>query len=100
MRTVRLSDNAQDDLSSILEYLAADSARVALRMVQRLETACAQLSDRALMYALVPRHEHTGVRRRVVGSYGIFYIVRDNHIDVLQILHSARNADAILFPED
>ena len=100
MREVRLSVNAHDDLNSILEYLASDSARVALRWVMRLETACAELSDRALMYALVPGHEDRGVRRRIVGSYGIFYVVRDDYIDVLPILHSARDHERLLFPED
>jgi len=100
MRKVLLSSNARDDLASILEYLADESPAIALRMVGRLETACAELSDRALMYALVPWHEDSGVRRRVVASYGIFYVVYDDHIDVLQVLHSARNADRILFPED
>ena len=72
MRAVRLSSNARKDLQAILTYVAEDSAQAALRMVERLESACSELSDRALMYALVPGHEHTGVRRRVVGRYGIF----------------------------
>lgn len=101
MREVRLSSNARDDLTSILEYLAeAESPSTALTMVVRLETACAELSNRALMYALIPRHEHSGVRRRVVARYGIFYVVNDSHVDVLQILHSARDHERILFPED
>ena len=101
MRKVRLSSNARGDLTSILEYLAAaESPSTALRLVGRLEAACDELSDRSLMYALVPNHEHTGVRRRVVARYGIFYVVRDDHVDVLQILHSARDHERILFPED
>ncbi|HEY0854205.1 MAG TPA: type II toxin-antitoxin system RelE/ParE family toxin [Devosia sp.] len=100
MRKLRLSSNARDDLTSILEYLAEESPSVALRLVTRLEAACAELPDRALMYALVPRHEHTGVRRRVVASYGIFYIVSDDQVEVLQILHAARDHERILFPED
>ncbi len=101
MRKVRLSGNARDDLTSILEYLAEEeSPSLALRIVIRLETACAELADRALMYALVPGHEETGVRRRVVARYGIFYVVGDEYIEVLQILHSARDHERILFPED
>lgn len=100
MRKVRLSSNARDDLISILDYLAQDSARAALRIVMRLEEACAELSERALMYPLVPGHEDTGVRRRAVATYGIFYVIHDEHINVLEILHSARDHERILFPED
>ena len=52
------------------------------------------------MYRLLSGHEASGVRRRTVGNYGVFYVVGDNVVNVLQVLHSARDHERILFPED
>jgi toxin ParE1/3/4 len=48
---------------------------------------------------LVPRYEHTGVRRRPYGNYLIFYRISDDRIEVLHVLHGARDYESILFPE-
>ena len=47
----------------------------------------------------MPRYEHLGIRRRVYGSYLIFYRVRTAEIEVLHILHGAMNYEPLLFPE-
>jgi plasmid stabilization system protein ParE len=47
-----------------------------------------------------PGHEPSGIRRRPHGNYLIFYRVRESIVDVLHILHGARNYETILFPDD
>ena len=47
-------------------------------------------------YPLVPRYENDGLRRRVAGSYLIFFRVKDDRISVVRILHGARDYDRIL----
>ncbi len=51
-------------------------------------------------YSLVPRHEHAGIRRRPYGDYLIFYRIGTNTVEVLHVIHGARDYEAILFPED
>jgi hypothetical protein len=34
-----------------------------------------RLGDNPLAFPLVPRHEHSGIRRRVFGNYLIFYLL-------------------------
>lgn len=97
---VRLSARAQRDLQSIFEYLFTDSPEAALRMLDRLEAASVELGDRAKLYPLVPRHEESGFRRRVVGSYSIYYLIDDGMVEVVAVLHSARDHERLLFPED
>jgi toxin ParE1/3/4 len=97
---VRLSARAERDLQSIFEYLSGDSPGAADRILNRLGGAALELGDRAKLYPLLPRHEDTGFRRRVVGSYNLYYIIEDGTVEVVAILHSARNADRLLFPED
>jgi toxin ParE1/3/4 len=51
-------------------------------------------------FPLLPRWEEQGIRRRPYGDYLIFYRVNANVIDVLHILHGARDFEAILFAEE
>jgi len=53
-----------------------------------------------LAFPLVPRYEHMGVRHRAHGNYQIFYrtVGEPARIDVLHVLHGARDYAAILFP--
>jgi toxin ParE1/3/4 len=50
-------------------------------------------------YPLVPRHGHLGIRRRPFGNYLIFYRVGANAIEVVHVLHGARDYERLLFPE-
>jgi toxin ParE1/3/4 len=97
---VVVTDDASADLLDIGLYIAEESPAAALRLVNRLRRAAAELSDRAMRYALVPSHEDSDVRRRVVGSYNIFYHVTDDRVEVLHFLHHARDHEQLVFPED
>ncbi|MFL5060413.1 MAG: type II toxin-antitoxin system RelE/ParE family toxin [Xanthobacteraceae bacterium] len=66
--------------------------------MRELRVACDALAD-APQSQSVPRHEHTGVRRRVHGHYLIFFRVVGEVIEVLHVLHGARDYESILFPE-
>jgi plasmid stabilization system protein ParE len=39
------------------------------------------------------------MRRRAYGTYLIFYRIAEDRIEVLHILHGARDFEPILFPE-
>jgi plasmid stabilization system protein ParE len=51
----------------------------------------------AARLSTVPRHEHLGIRRRPFGNYLIFY--RVGAIEVVHVLHGARDYERLLFPE-
>jgi toxin ParE1/3/4 len=53
----------------------------------------------AAWYPLVSRYEHLGIRRRPFGNYLIFYRVGAEAIEVVHVLHGARDYEALLFPE-
>ncbi|WP_349368234.1 type II toxin-antitoxin system RelE/ParE family toxin [Salinarimonas sp.] len=50
-------------------------------------------------FSLVPRYERSGVRRRVVGDYLVFYRAREDAVEIVHVLHGATDYAAILFPE-
>lgn len=97
---VVITEKARRDLVAVALYIAKDSEAQALLIADKLESACAELSDAALRYPLQPHHEATGIRRRVVMSYNVFYRIKDGAVEVLRILHAARDHEPILFPED
>lgn len=99
MRVV-ITDEARRDLVDIWAYLKQETPFHADAVMDRLEAACAELIASAGHYPLLPGREERGVRRRVAKPYNILYRVRGDLIEVVHVLHGARDADSILFPED
>lgn len=94
---VRITFAAEADLEAIADWIARDSPSRVMTFVAELREACMTLAGLPEGYALVPRYEASGVRRRVHGNYLIFYRIGDDAIDVLHVLHGARNDESILF---
>jgi len=97
---VVVTAGAERDLEDIASYVAAQSPRSALMLIRGLREKCESLADTPRGYPLVPRYEHKGVRRRPFGNYLIFYRVGQDAIEVIHILHGARDYEPLLFPED
>jgi toxin ParE1/3/4 len=98
--TVVVTDEAEADLEAIGDWIARDNPRRAATFVGELRRCCMELARAPRRNVLVPRYEHTGVRRRPYGNYLIFYRVIPGRVEVLHILHGARDYEAILFPDD
>ena len=96
---VVVSAEAESDLEEIASYIAERSGEIALNFVQELRQKCKSLADAPRGYPLVPRYEHLGIRRRPFGNYLIFYRVGPDAIEVVHILHGARDYEPLLFPE-
>jgi len=94
---VELTDEAEGDLERIADYIARDNPRRALTFIQELRTSCLELAETPEGFALVPRYERHGIRRRVHGSYLIFYRVQGERIIVIHILHGATDYAEVLF---
>ncbi len=95
---VFLTQSAISDLESIGDWIAADRHERAQAFVLLLRTRCQQLADMPRAFPLVPRYESRGVRRRPVGDYLIFYRVAADRVEVVHVLHGARDYEALLFP--
>ena len=97
---VVLTETAIADLIAIGRYIKTDSPQRAKTFVAELESRCHQLGAMPTAFALVPRHERSGVRRRPHGNYLIFYRIVADTVEVLHVLHGAQDYEAILFPDD
>jgi toxin ParE1/3/4 len=96
---VVLTEEAEGALESIGDYIALDNPGQAITFLEEIVERCEQLAEMPHAYPLVPRYEYSGVRRRVVGEYLIFYRIGTEQIEILHILNGARNYETILFPE-
>lgn len=66
----------------------------------KLYERCQRLGAMPRAFPLLPNREESGVRRRVHGSYLIFYKINAETVEVVHILHGARDYAAVLFPEE
>ena len=94
---VRLTAQAESDLEDIADYIAKDNPARALSFIHELRDACLGLADMPLAFQLVPRYERFAVRRKVHGSYLIFYRVEAKQVVILHVLHGAMDYATLVF---
>ncbi len=99
MRVV-VTEAALADLVGIGRAIVMDAPARAEPFVAELHDCCLRLADMPRAYPLLPNRENSGVRRRVHGAYLIFYRIGEDAVEVLHILHGARDYERILFPEE
>lgn len=87
---------ARLDLQEIGDYIARDSQAQAPRFVDAIERRCKSLLTASERYPLVPRHEARQIRQALHGSYLIFYRIRADRVEVLRVLHGARDIDSLI----
>lgn len=89
--TVHWTETAVEHLEAIHAYIAKDSPLYALRTVDRLTRRSEQISEHPLSGRSVPEFDVVQVREVIEGAYRIIYHIKPDQIDVLAILHAARN---------
>ncbi len=89
---------AEADIIEIWDYIADDSLAAADRWVDRLDEQLRLLAAQPMMGRardeLAP-----GVRSFPFGRYVVFYAPLDDGIDVIRVLHGARDIDAVFNPD-
>jgi len=95
---IRYLGTAEADLLSIVDYIADDNPRAADKMINRFETAIGRLAHSPFA-GKVPDDDE--LRRRnyrmlIVGKYLVFYIVKENAVEIHHIIHGARDYKHLL----
>ena len=89
---------AEADILEIWDYIADDSLAAADRWVDRLDEQFRMLAAQPMMGSA--REELApGVRSFPFGRYVVFYMPLNDGIDVVRVLHGARDIDAVFNPE-
>ncbi len=94
------TDDAKDDLRSIVEYLLRrESSALSDKTARAIHATAERLSYQALLW-----HErdtiYPGARFVLVDPYIIVYDVRSSAVNVTRILHGAQDVEAIFQTED
>jgi plasmid stabilization system protein ParE len=85
------SAQAAADLQSICEYVGRDS-EVFARLLARRITAIVETIPRFPMAGRkVPEFDRGDIRERIIGAYRVIYQLRPGVVEVVTILHGARN---------
>lgn len=93
---IRYSTAARQDLNGIGDHIGCDNPRRAESFVAELMSACEALGTLPLGSPLLERHARAGIRRSVHGRYLIFYRVTETAVEIVRIIHGARDYDALL----
>jgi toxin ParE1/3/4 len=89
---VHWTETAEGHLDAIYAYIAQDSPRYALRMVDRLTRRPQQIADYPLSGRRVPEYEMDQIREVIEGPCRIIYYLKPDQIDVLAVLHGSQDA--------
>jgi len=89
--TVHWTGTAQDHLDAIYAYIAQDSPEYALRMVDRLTRRSQQIAEAPLSGRRVPEYDMDQIREFIENPYRIIYHIKSDQIDVIAVLHGARD---------
>lgn len=93
-----LTHQALEDLEEIHDFIADDNARAALRFINLLEKKCESLAKTPAM----GRHREElapGLHSLPVKKYVIFYRQNKGRVEIIRMLHGARDIIA-LFERD
>lgn len=96
MRVV-ITEEAENDLSEIGAFIQPHNPKRAASFVEELLDRCAALADIPRAFPLVPRYERHGIRRYPHRDYLIFYRIHDDFLEIIHILHGARDYEILLF---
>jgi toxin ParE1/3/4 len=84
------TDAALSQLEAIRDYFTQTSPEYARRLVHRLINRSEQLAAFPRAGRMVPEYEIDEVRQVVEGSHRIIYLIKENQIEILALIHTTR----------
>lgn len=97
---VVIAPRAERDLEDIGSYIAADDPVAAGEVISRFERMANLLGDRPHIGAPVLLPARTGLRKMSMPPYIVFYRVTETRVEIVRVLHSARDiGDMSLFSD-
>lgn len=104
MKPVRVRPRADQEIDAIADYIADDSPSAARHFLEAIEKTFGVLGEQpgiaSPRYAYLPNLK--GLRMIVVQGFDndwVFYLERAEYIDVLRVLHGARDIPAVLLKD-
>ncbi len=89
---------AQQDLTFIFDYIEKDNPYAAASFIERIDEAVSKLGLFPHI-GRIPKDERLqmlGYRMLVIENYLVFYVVKDNLIEIRRIIHGSRKYSFLL----
>lgn len=94
MPRLRYAATARADLSEIAEYIAKENPQAAGRVIASIRRTCRSIAERPGIGRNRPDIA-PGFYSFPVGSYVVFYRVCSETVEVLSVLHGARDIERV-----
>ncbi|MBI4124650.1 MAG: type II toxin-antitoxin system RelE/ParE family toxin [Deltaproteobacteria bacterium] len=97
---VRWSNAAQGDLEGIVETIARDRPKTALKMLRTLRRRASTLNKNPHRGRRVPEFAQIkglNIREMIISPWRLFYIVQEKVVYVLGLFDSRRDLEEVLF---
>ncbi len=95
---VAFSQNAEQDLKGIADWIARDNPERARSFLADLVREAIGRAPRS--YPLVDGRRDPTLRRRIQGNYLIFFEIGSKEVEILHVIHGARDYARIVFAND
>ena len=96
MKSIRVRPHADSEINALADYIAHDNLNAALRFLDAVQKTFNLIAEQpnigSQRYAHFPMMD--GLRMKAISNFEnhfIFYIERPSYIDILRVLHSARD---------
>jgi len=78
-------------LAAIHDYIEYTSPDYARRIVDQLTRRSIQIANFPLSGRTVPEYQRQDIRELIEGSYRIIYLIKEERIEVLALIHHSQN---------
>ncbi len=89
---------AEKDLTEIIEYIQLDSPQSALNLLDEIDSTISKLEDFPYIGKIPKdaRLQYLNYRILIVSSYLVFYVVKNDIVEIRRILHGKRKYEFLL----
>jgi toxin ParE1/3/4 len=87
---VNWTDNAIQHLLGIYEFIGSASGIYAKATIDKLTRRSEQIAKFPISGRMVPEYENENIREVIERPYRIIYLIKQDEIDILAVIHSAK----------
>ncbi len=96
MPQIRRWSRAEQDLAEVVRHIARDNATAALNWLDKIETLFRLLAIHSEIGERINTPRFGFVRRYTLGNYVVYYRPIFDGVEILRVLHGARDHDRLI----
>jgi len=93
-RKIIWTETASSDLESVFDFISKDSTIYAATFIQSVVDSAESLSEMSKRFRYVPELSKEEIREVIIGNYRLIYLVSEESIHILALIHGSRDLKA------